>query len=57
MKFTGRTRTKPSAASHYSNATLPDQQDEFAWFGKTHAVTALATLISSKDDESHPFGL
>jgi len=50
-------RPETERASHYSHATLPDQYDAFVWFDKTHAVTPLATLTNTKEDETYPFAL
>ncbi len=50
-------RPETERASHYSYATLPDQYDAFAWFDKTNAVTPLATLTNTSEDETYPFGL
>ena len=50
-------RPETERASHYSYATLSDQYDAFVWFDKTQAVTPLATLTNSKEDETYPFAL
>jgi putative phosphoribosyl transferase len=50
-------RPETERASQYSHATLLDQYDAFVWFDKTRAVTPLATLSNTKEDETYPFAL
>jgi protein-L-isoaspartate(D-aspartate) O-methyltransferase len=44
--------------SHYFQATLPVQFDEYVWFDETRAVTPLATVPESHDvPDTYPFGV
>ena len=50
-------RPETERASHYSYAGLSKQYDAFVWFDRTHALTPLATLTNTAEDETYPFGL
>lgn len=43
--------------SHYFEATLPEQFDEYIWFDRTQAVTPLATEEIQDMPDTYPFGL
>jgi protein-L-isoaspartate(D-aspartate) O-methyltransferase len=44
-------------ASHYFEARLPDQFDEFIWFDKSTAVTPIETDELAGMPETYPFGV
>ena len=50
-------RPETELASHYFQAVLPDQFDEFVWFDKTTAVTSLKSKELEGLPETYPFGL
>ena len=52
-------RPETEMASHYFQAVLPDQFDEYIWFDETRAVTALEGRRQMLGDlpETYPFGL
>jgi protein-L-isoaspartate(D-aspartate) O-methyltransferase len=52
-------RPESELASHYFQASLPQQFDEFVWFDETEAVTPLKTRQTAGADlpETYPFGL
>lgn len=52
-------RPESELASHYFQASLPHQFDEFVWFDETEAVTPLGTRQPAGPDlpETYPFGL
>ncbi|WP_103716587.1 erythromycin esterase family protein [Bosea psychrotolerans] len=50
-------RPESERMSHYAYSSLSDQYDGFVWFDETHAVTPLATQLSTGEDETYPFGL
>lgn len=51
-------RPKTELQSHYFQATLPEQFDEFIWFDKTEAITPLKTKPEEGDiAETFPFGI
>lgn len=52
-------RPESERASHYFQATLPRQFDEYIWFDRTHAVRALPapTETALEGPETYPFGL
>ncbi len=50
-------RPETELASHYFQAVLPAQFDEWIWFDETHAVTPLATQPARGVPETYPFGL
>lgn len=43
--------------SHYFQATLPGQFDEWVWFDQTKAVTANAEATDDFDPSTFPFAL
>ncbi len=51
-------RPETELASHYFQAVLPAQFDEYIWFDETHAVTALGDQRPAAGmPETYPFGL
>ena len=50
-------RPETELASHYFQAVLPAQFDEYIWFDETRAVTALGQPATSGMPETYPFGL
>ncbi|HEY2388908.1 MAG TPA: protein-L-isoaspartate(D-aspartate) O-methyltransferase [Candidatus Binatia bacterium] len=50
-------RPDTELASHYFQAVLPAQFDEYVWFDETRAVTPLATARPHGAPETYPFGL
>jgi protein-L-isoaspartate(D-aspartate) O-methyltransferase len=52
-------RPETELASHYFQASLPRQFDEFVWFDETHAVTSLSARPRPTGDlpDTYPFGL
>jgi protein-L-isoaspartate(D-aspartate) O-methyltransferase len=44
-------------ASHYFQAVLPAQFDEYVWFDETRAVTPLGSTIPHGAPDTYPFGL
>jgi hypothetical protein len=44
-------------ASHYFEAVLPRQFDDYVWFDETRAVTALETRPTGGLPDTYPFGL
>jgi protein-L-isoaspartate(D-aspartate) O-methyltransferase len=51
-------RPETEMASHYFQAILPAQFDEFVWFDETQAVTPLPARPSTAETpETYPFGL
>jgi protein-L-isoaspartate(D-aspartate) O-methyltransferase len=50
-------RPETELASHYFQAVLPAQFDEYVWFAETHAVTALGHVETRGVPETYPFGL
>ncbi len=50
-------RPETERASHYFEARLADQFDEYVWFDKTHALTPLNTRTLSGMPDTYPFGL
>lgn len=52
-------RPETEMASHYFQAVLPEQFDEYIWFDETRAVTALEGRQQSGGDlpDTYPFGL
>jgi erythromycin esterase-like protein len=51
-------RPKTELASHYFEASLPRQFDEYCWFDDTEAVTPLAAPVSSAGlPDTYPFGV
>jgi erythromycin esterase-like protein len=50
-------RPETELASHYFQAVLPEQFDEYVWFDETSAVTPLATRALEDLPDTYPFGL
>ena len=50
-------RPKTELESHYFQAVLPYQFDEYAWFDETNAVTPLTTDKVEGLPDTYPFGL
>jgi protein-L-isoaspartate(D-aspartate) O-methyltransferase len=50
-------RPESELASHYFQASLPGQFDEYLWFDRTVAVTALGQAPKPGMPETYPFGL
>jgi protein-L-isoaspartate(D-aspartate) O-methyltransferase len=50
-------RPESELASHYFQASLPRQFDEYVWFDCTAAVTALGRVQTTGMPDTYPFGL
>ena len=50
-------RPETELASHYFQAILPDQFDEYIWFDQTRAVTPFETKTLEEMPDTYPFGL
>jgi protein-L-isoaspartate(D-aspartate) O-methyltransferase len=50
-------RPETERASHYFEANLPQQFDEYVWFDDTHAVTPLDTAEIEGLPDTYPFGV
>ncbi|MDX2313500.1 MAG: erythromycin esterase family protein, partial [Gammaproteobacteria bacterium] len=50
-------RPETELASHYFQAILPAQFDEYIWFDETSAVAALKTLELEGLPDTYPFGV
>jgi erythromycin esterase-like protein len=50
-------RPQTEMASHYFQAVLPRQFDEYCWFDRTSAVRPLETTRMKGMLETYPFGL
>jgi len=50
-------RPETELQSHYFQAVLPRQFDEYIWFDRTHAVTPFATAELKGLPDTYPFGL
>ena len=50
-------RPETELQSHYFQAVLPDQFDEYIWFDETSAVTPFATRELEGLPDTYPFGL
>ncbi len=50
-------RPESERASHYFQAELPWQFDEYVWFDEARAVTPLTTKEIAGMPETYPFGL
>jgi erythromycin esterase-like protein len=51
-------RPETELASHYFQAVLPAQFDEYVWFDETHAVTPLGYAAPARGmPDTYPFGL
>lgn len=50
-------RPETELASHYFQAVLPDQFNEYIWLDQTKAVTPFATKELEEMPDTYPFGL
>jgi erythromycin esterase-like protein len=50
-------RPESERASHYFQAVLPDQFDEYIWLDDTKAVTPFETKMLEEMPDTYPFGL
>jgi erythromycin esterase-like protein len=50
-------RPATELASHYFDASLPNQFDAFVWFEETRAVTPLPAKERAGVPETYPFGV
>jgi erythromycin esterase-like protein len=50
-------RPETELASHYFQAVLPDQFDEYIWFDVSKAITPFATKELEEMPDTYPFGL
>jgi protein-L-isoaspartate(D-aspartate) O-methyltransferase len=50
-------RPQTELQSHYFQAVLPQQFDEYIWFSTTRAVTPLETAALEGMPDTYPFGL
>ena len=50
-------RPETELLSHYFQAILPEQFDEYIWFDRSHAVTPLGRPHAPELTEGHPFAL
>jgi predicted O-methyltransferase YrrM len=50
-------RPETELASHYFQAILPDQFDEYIWFDETRAVAPFETKTLAEMPDTYPFGL
>jgi erythromycin esterase-like protein len=50
-------RPESELMSHYFQARLPQQFDEFIWFDETHAVSPLPSVVTAGVPETFPFGV
>jgi protein-L-isoaspartate(D-aspartate) O-methyltransferase len=50
-------RPETELASHYFQAVLPDQFDEYVWFDETRAITPFDTKALEGLPDTYPFGL
>jgi protein-L-isoaspartate(D-aspartate) O-methyltransferase len=50
-------RPQSERASHYFQAVLPDQFDEYVWFDTTGPVQPFATQELEGMPDTYPFGL
>jgi protein-L-isoaspartate(D-aspartate) O-methyltransferase len=50
-------RPETELQSHYFQARLPRQFDEYSWFDQTAAVTPLDTRELAGQPDTYPFGL
>jgi protein-L-isoaspartate(D-aspartate) O-methyltransferase len=50
-------RPETELASHYFQAILPDQFDEYIWFDETRAVAPFETKTLEEMPDTYPFGL
>jgi erythromycin esterase-like protein len=50
-------RPETELASHYFQAVLPDQFEEYVWFDETSAITPFETKTLEDLPDTYPFGL
>jgi len=50
-------RPETELASHYFQAVLPEQFDEYVWFDETKATTPFDTKTLEDLPDTYPFGL
>lgn len=50
-------RPETELASHYFQAVLPDQFDEYVWFDETDAISPFETKMLKEMPDTYPFGL
>ncbi len=50
-------RPETELASHYFQAVLPEQFDEYVWFDETSAITPFETKTLEDLPDTYPFGL
>jgi len=50
-------RPETERLSHYFDASLPNQFDEWIWFDESSAVRALTTQQSAAHEPPHPFAI
>lgn len=50
-------RPESERQSHYFQAVLPEQFDEYVWFDESRAVDALAVVPAERGADTFPFGL
>lgn len=50
-------RPETERQSHYFDAVLPSQFDEYIWFDETHAVTPLPMKVGEGLADTYPFGV
>ena len=50
-------RPETELASHYFQAVLPEQFDEYIWFDRTKAIEPFETKILEEMPDTYPFGL
>jgi protein-L-isoaspartate(D-aspartate) O-methyltransferase len=50
-------RPQSERASHYFQAILPEQFDEYVWFDRTRAVKPFETHEIEDMPDTYPFGL
>jgi protein-L-isoaspartate(D-aspartate) O-methyltransferase len=50
-------RPETELASHYFQAILPEQFDEYVWFDETSAITPFETKTLEDLPDTYPFGL
>jgi len=50
-------RPETELESHYFQAVLPSQFDEYVWFDETHAVEPLGAARTRGLPDTYPFGL
>jgi protein-L-isoaspartate(D-aspartate) O-methyltransferase len=48
-------RPRTELVSHYFQALLPAQFDEYIWFDETHAVTPIGRRAALELPGAHPF--